>query len=122
MRSAARAPRSQPAASAGAGPPRADAARARRSRWAARALLSLSAAKQRQAAHEVVSRELTVRQTEALVSRSPRGARNPMTSARRRTWGGSKIVSPTCSVRRSRFITTPRARGAVTIRYTSARA
>ncbi|WP_110673741.1 ParB/RepB/Spo0J family partition protein [Salinicola sp. RZ23] len=43
----------------------------------ARALLSLSAAKQRQAAHEVVSRELTVRQTEALVKQIAEGRKKP---------------------------------------------
>ncbi|WP_110649693.1 ParB/RepB/Spo0J family partition protein [Salinicola peritrichatus] len=39
----------------------------------ARALLSLPAAKQRQAAHEVVARELTVRQTEALAKQLASG-------------------------------------------------
>ncbi|KAA0018694.1 ParB/RepB/Spo0J family partition protein [Salinicola corii] len=39
----------------------------------ARALLSLPAAKQRHAAHEVVARELTVRQTEALVKQIASG-------------------------------------------------
>ena len=40
----------------------------------ARALLVLSAAKQRQAAHEVVNQDLTVRATEALVKRLAEGA------------------------------------------------
>ncbi|TDO06016.1 MULTISPECIES: ParB/RepB/Spo0J family partition protein [Halomonas] len=39
----------------------------------ARALLALTAAKQRQAAHEVVNRDLTVRDTEALVKRLAKG-------------------------------------------------
>lgn len=42
----------------------------------ARALLALSGAKQRQAAHEVVNQDLTVRQTEALVKQLQQGQPN----------------------------------------------
>ncbi|ERS86505.1 ParB/RepB/Spo0J family partition protein [Halomonas sp. PBN3] len=47
----------------------------------ARALLALSAVKQRQAAHEVVNRDLTVRATEALVKRLQEGAPAPAAKA-----------------------------------------
>ncbi|MFP4136952.1 MAG: ParB/RepB/Spo0J family partition protein [Halomonas sp.] len=47
----------------------------------ARALLALSPARQRQAAHEVVNRDLTVRATEALVKRLQEGAAAPAAKA-----------------------------------------
>ncbi|WP_104203125.1 ParB/RepB/Spo0J family partition protein [Billgrantia saliphila] len=47
----------------------------------ARALLALSGAKQRRAAHEVVNKDLTVRDTEALVKRLTQGEPKPAATA-----------------------------------------
>ncbi|WP_163577980.1 ParB/RepB/Spo0J family partition protein [Halomonas faecis] len=86
----------------------------------ARALLSLSGAKQRQAAHEVVNRDLTVRDTEALVKRllngEPKRAESPAPSpdvARLETRLGELLGAPV-KIQHGRS-----GKGRVTIRYSS---
>jgi ParB family chromosome partitioning protein len=85
----------------------------------ARALLVLSTAKQRQAAHEVVARELTVRQTEALVKRLQEGQpphqepSPPADVARLESQLGELLGAPV-SIRHGRS-----GKGRVTIRYAS---
>ncbi len=67
----------------------------------ARALLVLSAAKQRQAAHEVVNQDLTVRATEALVKRLAEGRPGrPSRRLRALTSRDSRPAWARCSVRR----------------------
>ncbi|TFH87543.1 ParB/RepB/Spo0J family partition protein [Billgrantia azerbaijanica] len=86
----------------------------------ARALLALSGAKQRQAAHEVVNRDLTVRDTEALVKRlangEPRKPEKPAVSpdvARLETRLGELLGAPV-KIQHGRG-----GKGRVTIRYAS---
>ncbi|SDI90660.1 ParB/RepB/Spo0J family partition protein [Billgrantia gudaonensis] len=86
----------------------------------ARALLSLSGAKQRKAAHEVVNRDLTVRDTEALVKRmlsgEPKRAESPAPSpdvARLETRLGELLGAPV-KIQHGRG-----GKGRVTIRYSS---
>ncbi|MDN3522853.1 ParB/RepB/Spo0J family partition protein [Halomonas ramblicola] len=86
----------------------------------ARALLALSGAKQRKAAHEVVNRDLTVRDTEALVKRltagAPEKAEKPASSpdvARLETRLGELLGAPV-RIQHGRG-----GKGRVTIRYSS---
>ena len=86
----------------------------------ARALLSLSGAKQRRAAHEVVNRDLTVRDTEALVKRiaagEPKKADKPAPSpdvARLETRLGDLLGAPV-KIQHGRG-----GKGRLTIRYAS---
>jgi len=86
----------------------------------ARALLALSGVKQRQAAHEVVNRDLTVRDTEALVKRlasgEPRKPEKPPASpdvARLETRLGELLGAPV-KIQHGRG-----GKGRVTIRYAS---
>ncbi len=86
----------------------------------ARALLALSGAKQRKAAHEVVNRDLTVRDTEALVKRlmagAPEKAEKPAPSpdvARLETRLGELLGAPV-RIQHGRG-----GKGRVTIRYSS---
>jgi len=86
----------------------------------ARALLALSGAKQRKAAHEVVNKDLTVRDTEALVKRlvagEPRKADKPASSpdvARLETRLGELLGAPV-KIQHGRG-----GKGRLTIRYTS---
>ncbi|PMR71162.1 ParB/RepB/Spo0J family partition protein [Halomonas heilongjiangensis] len=86
----------------------------------ARALLALSGAKQRKAAHEVVNKDLTVRDTEALVKRlaagEPRKAERPTPSpdvARLETRLGELLGAPV-KIQHGRG-----GKGRVTIRYAS---
>ncbi|MCH4563198.1 MULTISPECIES: ParB/RepB/Spo0J family partition protein [Halomonas] len=86
----------------------------------ARALLALSGAKQRKAAHEVVNKDLTVRDTEALVKRlaagEPRKAERPAPSpdvARLETRLGELLGAPV-KIQHGRG-----GKGRVTIRYAS---
>ncbi|MDI5935065.1 ParB/RepB/Spo0J family partition protein [Halomonas sp. M4R5S39] len=86
----------------------------------ARALLALTGAKQRKAAHEVVNKDLTVRDTEALVKRlaagEPRKAERPTPSpdvARLETRLGELLGAPV-KIQHGRG-----GKGRVTIRYAS---
>ncbi|MFO8046594.1 MAG: ParB/RepB/Spo0J family partition protein [Halomonas sp.] len=86
----------------------------------ARALLALSGAKQRKAAHEVVNKDLTVRDTEALVKRlvagEPEKVEKPVSSpdvARLETRLGELLGAPV-KIQHGRG-----GKGRLTIRYTS---